>query len=443
MSHVFPRNSRAEPPVATGGTGVYLFDRQGRRYIDGSGGAGVSSLGHGHPRITEALKRQAETLAYAHTSFFTSDAAEQLADILIEHAPCGMDRVYLVSGGSEAVETAIKMARQYFIESGQPSRRVFISRRQSYHGNTLGALSAGGNEWRREPYRPLLIEMPLISPCFAYRFKRDDETEDAYGRRVANELEAKILELGAENVAGFFAETVVGATTGAVTAVPGYFQRIREICDHYGVLLILDEVMCGMGRTGTLHACTAEGVVPDLLVLAKGLSAGYQPIGAVLVQTRIYDAFVRGSGSFQHGHTFVAHPMACAASLAVQKCLIEDKVLDRVTPLGEVLQRALHDRFGNHPHVGNIRGRGLLQAIELVEDRGAKTPLDPALAVHGRIKREAFARQLLVYPMGGTIDGRLGDHVLLAPPFIATEEDMREIVARLGDAVDAALAGAL
>ena len=440
MSHVFPRNSRAEPPVAVGGSGVYLFDRQGRRYIDGSGGAAVSSLGHGHPRVVEAMKRQAETLAYAHTSFFSSEAAEQLADMLIEHAPRGMERVYLVSGGSEAVETAIKMTRQYFIESGQASRRIFISRRQSYHGNTLGALSAGGNEWRREPYRPLLIDMPLISPCFAYRFKREDESEDAYGQRVANELEAKILELGPENVAGFFAETVVGATTGAVTAVPGYFRRIREICDRHGILLILDEVMCGMGRTGTLHACTAEGVIPDLMVLAKGLAAGYQPIGAVLVQKRIYDAFVQGSGFFQHGHTFMAHPMACAASLAVQKCLIEDKVLERVTPLGDVLQAALYDRFGNHPHVGNIRGRGLFQAIELVKDRAAKTPFDPALSVHARVKREAFARQLLVYPMGGTIDGRLGDHVLLAPPFIATEQEIREIVARLGEAVDAALA---
>ena len=439
MSHVFPRHTRAEPPVAVGGSGVYLVDRQGRRYIDASGGAAVSSLGHGHPRVVDALKRQAETLAYAHTAFFTTDVAEELADMLIAHAPAGMERVYFVSGGSEAVETAIKMARQFFVETGQASRRVFISRRQSYHGNTLGALAAGGNEWRRAPYRPLLIDVPLISPCFAYRFQRDDESEEAYGRRVADELEAKIVDLGPENVAGFLAETVVGATTGAVTAAPGYFRRIREICDRYGILLILDEVMCGMGRTGTLHACEAEGVVPDLLVLAKGLGAGYQPIGAVLVQRRIYDAFVQGSGFFQHGHTFMAHPMACAAGLAVQKCLIEDKLLDRVAPLGEALQTALYDRFGNHPHVGNIRGRGLFQAIELVQDRATKAPFDPALGLNARIKREAFTRELLVYPMGGTIDGRLGDHVLLAPPFITTKEQIGEIVARLGRAVDAAI----
>jgi adenosylmethionine-8-amino-7-oxononanoate aminotransferase len=440
MSHVFPRDTRAEPPVAAGGDGIHLFDKKGKYYIDASGGAAVSSLGHGHPKIIEALKRQAETLAYAHTGFFSSDAAEELADTLIAHAPAGMDRVYLVSGGSEAIEAAIKMARQYFVEIGQKSRRIFISRRQSYHGNTLGALSAGGNEWRREPYRPLLIDIPLIAPCFAYRFKRDDESEDAYGRRVADELEAKILELGAENVAGFLAETVVGATTGAVTAVPGYFRRVREICDRHGILLILDEVMCGMGRTGTLHACTAEGVVPDLLVLAKGLGAGYQPIGAVLVQKRIYDAFVNGSGFFQHGHTFAAHPMACAASLAVQKVLIKDKVLNRVAPLGETLQAALLQRFGNHHHVGDIRGRGLFQAIELVEDRATKKPFDPARKLHARIKREAFARGLMVYPMGGTIDGRLGDHVLLAPPFITTEAQIGEIVSVLGEAVDAALA---
>ena len=440
MNHVFPRDTRVELPVAVGGEGIYLFDREGRRYIDASGGAAVSSLGHGHPKVVEAMKRQAETLAYAHTSFFTSEPAENLADILTAHAPAGMDRVYFVSGGSEAIETAIKMARQYFLEVGQSSRHIFISRRQSYHGNTLGALAAGGNEWRREPYRPLLIEVPLISPCFAYRFKRDDESEEAYGQRAANELEAKILELGPENVAGFLAETVVGATTGAVTAVPGYFRRIREICDRYGVLLILDEVMCGMGRTGTLHACEAERVVPDLLVLAKGLAAGYQPIGAVLVQKRIYDAFVRGSGFFQHGHTFLGHPMACAASLAVQKCLLEDGLLEEVAPLGQELDTALQQRFGNHHHVGDIRGRGLFQAIELVKDRASKTPFDANLRLHARIKREAFARGLMVYPMGGTIDGRLGDHVLLAPPFITTKAQIAEIVTRLGEAVDAAIA---
>ncbi|HEX9464958.1 MAG TPA: aspartate aminotransferase family protein [Alphaproteobacteria bacterium] len=440
MSHVFPRDTRVQPPVAVGGAGIHLIDRQGRRYLDASGGAAVSSLGHGHPRIVEALRRQAETLAFVHSGFFTSEAAEELADVLIAHAPPGMDRVYLLSGGSEAVETALKMARQYFIETGDVARRTFISRRQSYHGNTLGALAAGGNEWRREPYRPLLMDVPQISPCFSYRFKNDDETDEAYGHRVADELERCILKHGPNAIAGFIAETVVGATSGAVTPVPGYFRRIREICDRYGVLLILDEVMCGMGRTGTLHACLAEGVVPDLLVMAKGLGAGYQPVGAVLVQKKIYDAFAGGSGFFQHGHTFSAHPMACAAALAVQKCLLEDGVLGRVAPLGDALQAALEQRFGNHHHVGNIRGRGLLQAIELVENRASKAPFDPSHRLSARIKQQAFQRGLMVYPMGGTIDGRAGDHVLLAPPFIASETDMNEIADRLGEAVDAAIA---
>ena len=441
MNHVFPRDTRATLPVATGGQGVYLTDNAGRRYMDASGGAAVSCLGHGHPAIVAALQAQAAKLAYAHTSFFTTEAAESLADLLIAHAPPGMDRVYFVSGGSEAMEAALKMARQYFLEKGEPKRRIFISRRQSYHGNTLGALAVGGNAWRREPYKPLLIDVPQIAPCFAFRFKEASETEEEYGRRAADELEAEIRRLGAENVAAFIAETVVGATAGAVTAAPGYFKRIREICDRYGVLLILDEVMCGMGRTGSLHACTQEGIVPDLMTMAKGLGGGYQPIGAVLVQGRIYDAFSGGSGFFQHGHTYGGHAMACAAALAVQKVLIDEGVLGRVTPMGAALADALQERFGNHAHVGDIRGRGLFQAIELVRDRATKEPFDPSLRLHARIKKEAFARGLLVYPMGGTIDGRLGDHVLIAPPFIITPEEIAQAVDRLSDALTAALAG--
>jgi adenosylmethionine-8-amino-7-oxononanoate aminotransferase len=442
MNHVFPRDTRVAPPVAVGGAGIHLFDDKGRRYIDASGGAAVSCLGHGHPAVVAALQDQAACLAYAHTSFFTTAVAEELADLLIRNAPAGMDRVYFVSGGSEAMETALKMCRQYFLEKGQASRRLFISRRQSYHGNTLGALAAGGNAWRREPYRPLLIDIAQISPCFTYRFKDPAETEEAYARRVADELETEILRLGAENVAGFVAETVVGATTGAVAPSPGYFARIREICDRHGVLLILDEVMCGMGRTGSLHACEQEGIVPDLMTLAKGLGGGYQPIGAVLVQGRIYEAFARGSGFFQHGHTYAGHAMACAAALAVQKVLIGDGVLARVGPSGTILADALQERFGNHPHIGDIRGRGLFQAIELVKDRSSKEPFDPALRVHARIKKEAFARGLLVYPMGGTIDGRRGDHVLVAPPFIIEPDEIAQAVSLLGEAVDAALAAA-
>jgi len=441
VTHVFHRQTSADPPVAVRGEGLFLIDAAGRRYLDASGGAAVSCLGHGHPAVVEAIQEQAGQLAYAHTSFFTSPPAEALADRLIVGAPGAMSRVYFTSGGSEAVEAALKMARQYFVEIGQPQRRHVIARWQSYHGNTLGALSVGGNRARRETFAPLLLDVPHIAPCFAYRFKRDGETEGAYGWRVADELEAEILRLGPGTVAAFIAETVVGATAGAVAAVPGYFARVREICDRHGVLLILDEVMCGMGRTGTRHAVEQEGIAADLLVVAKGLGGGYQPIGAVLVSRRVYEAFERGSGRFQHGHTYLGHPVACAAALAVQKVIDAEGLLERVRVMGHRLRETLVARFGSHPHVGDIRGRGLFQAIELVRERASKEPFDPKRALHARVKLQAMARGLLVYPMGGTIDGERGDHVLLAPPFIVTEPDLEDIVARLGEAVDPAVAG--
>jgi len=332
------------------------------------------------------------------------------------------------------------MARQYFLEIGQPQRRHIITRRQSYHGNTLGALAAGGNMWRREPFAPLLIETHNIAPCFAYREQRHDENEETYGLRVANELEAKIRELGEDSVIAFIAEPVVGATAGAVTAVPGYFKRVREICDQYGVLLIFDEVMCGMGRTGSLYAYEQEGVVPDLLTCAKGLGAGYQPIGATLLSRKIFEAIRDGSGFFQHGHTYMGHPVACAAALAVQNVIEEENLLPRVHEMGERLNEALTARFGNHHNVGDIRGRGLFQAIEFVTDRSTKQVFDPALKLHARVKQEAMKHGLICYPMGGTIDGERGDHVLLAPPFIVEGTHLEELVEKLGDSVDAAIA---
>ncbi len=440
MTHVFHRQLRSVPPVAVGGEGVYIEDKQGKRYIDACGGAAVSCLGHGHPDVIRAIKDQTDRLAYAHTSFFTTEVAEELADTLIADAPPGLASVYFVSGGSEGVEAALKLARQYFLEIGQPERCRFIARRQSYHGNTLGALAVGGNAWRRQPFAPLLMDTAHVSPCFPYRFKDAHESEEEYGRRLAAELEAKIQELGPQTVIGFVAETVVGATAGAVAPVPGYFKAVREVCDRYGVLLILDEVMCGMGRTGSLHACTQEGVVPDLMIVAKGLGGGYQAIGAVLVSQRIYEAVQRGSGFFQHGHTYLAHAIACAASLAVQRVIKRDNLVVRVRGQGEKLMAALTERFGNHRAVGDIRGRGLFQAIELVRDRATKAPFDPSLKLHARVKQEAMARGLMVYPMGGTIDGRNGDHVLLAPPFIVTDEQIGTIVERLGEAVDSAVA---
>ena len=439
MTHVFHRATKGDLPVAVNGDGVYIVDAGGNRYIDASGGAAVSCLGHSDADVIGAMKAQLDAIPFAHTGFFTNRPMEELADKLVESAPSGLDWVYFVSGGSEAAEAALKLARQYFLEIGQPERRNFIARLQSYHGNTLGALAVGGNMWRREPYEPLLADCAHISPCYAYRGRQPDESEEAYGLRVADELETKILELGPETVCAFVAEPVVGATAGAVPAVAGYFRRIREICDKYGVLLILDEVMCGMGRTGTLYACEQDDVVPDLLYAAKGIGAGYQPIGAVLVSEKIYSAVRDGSGAFQHGHTYMGHATACAAALAVQTKISDTGLLANVRRRGEELDAALHERFGNHPHVGDLRGRGLFRGVELVADRVTQQPFDPSLKLHQRIKRQAMAVGLICYPGGGTIDGRAGDHVLLAPPFIVDAEHITEIVEKLGKAVDAAI----
>lgn len=437
MSHVFPRHCRTQPPTAVGGEGCYLIDSDGKRYLDGSGGAAVSCLGHGDAAVTAAIKAQLDRLAFAHTGFFTSEPAEALADLLIAHAPPGLERVYFVSGGSEATEAAIKLARQYFIEKGEPQRSRLIARRQSYHGNTLGALAAGGNAWRRAQFAPLLIDVSHIAPCYAYREQRADESLEAYGLRAADALEAEILRLGPETVMAFMAEPVVGATMGAVPPAPGYFRRIREICDRHGVLLILDEVMCGMGRTGSLFACEQDGVTADILCIAKGLGAGYQPIGAMLVSGAIYDAVAEGSGFFQHGHTYIGHPVATAAGLAVVRAILERGLVERVRTQGATLSAALHDRFGQHPHVGDIRGRGLFMGLELVEDRETKAPLDPARGTAAKIKKAAFEAGLICYPMAGTIDGKRGDHILLAPPFIIEDAQIGELADKLAGAVAA------
>jgi adenosylmethionine-8-amino-7-oxononanoate aminotransferase len=427
-------------PVAVSGSGVEIVDADGKRYLDASGGAAVSCLGHGHPDVLAAMHKQLDALAYSHTAFFTTEVAERLADRLIEDAPPGLSHVYLVSGGSEAIEAALKMARQYFVEIGEPERAHVIARRQSYHGNTLGALAVGGNAWRRAQFEPLLIKTHHIDPCYAYRERREGESEADYAARAAQALEDKIVEIGPDRVIAFVAETVVGATMGAVPPVGDYFKRVRAICDRYGVLLILDEVMCGMGRTGTLHACEQEGVAPDLLVLAKGLGGGYQPIGAVMLSRQIYEAFANGSGAFQHGHTYMGHPMAAAAALAVQDVIRRDRLLANVAEKGARLERRLEERFGQHPSVGDIRGRGLFWGLELVADRASKRPFDPALKLNARVKRDAMARGLMVYPMGGTVDGVDGDHILLAPPFVVEPSHVDTIVERLGEALDSALA---
>jgi adenosylmethionine-8-amino-7-oxononanoate aminotransferase len=439
MSHVLHRSLRHRLPVATAVEGITLTDREGRRYIDASGGAAVSCLGHGQRDVLAAMHAQIDRVAYAHTSFFTTDVAEELADVLVASAPAGVSHAYFVSGGSEAIEAALKMARQYFVETGQPERRHFIARRQSYHGNTLGALAVGGNEWRRRQFAPLLVDVTHVAPCYEYRDRRPDESPEQYGQRLVAELAEAVDRVGPRHVIAFVAETVVGATAGALVPVPGYLQGVRELCTRHGILLILDEVMCGMGRTGTLHACEQEGVVPDLLVIAKGLGGGFQPIGAVLAQAAIVDAFERGSGMFHHGHTYIGHPVACAAALAVQKVIVRDDLLTAVRRQGTGLMARLAHVFAGHPHIGDLRGRGLFVGIELVTDRSTKAPFDPAMRLHARIKSNAMANGLMVYPMGGTIDGQRGDHVLLAPPFIVTDADLDAIVERLADAIDAAL----
>lgn len=438
MSHVFPRHTRMTPPKAVAGEGPYLIDDTGKRYLD-CGDAAVSCLGHSNARVIAAVQDQVAQIAFAHSGFMTSEPAEALADLLIQHAPGDLDRVYFVSGGSEATESAIKLARQYFLEINQPERRRVIARRQSYHGNTLGALSAGGNAWRRAQFAPLLVEMSHISPCYEYTGRAEGESSFDYGQRMAQELEDEILRLGPETVMAFMAEPVVGATLGAVPAVDGYFKRIREICDRYGVLLILDEVMCGMGRTGHLFACDHDGSAPDILCIAKGLGAGYQPIGAMLCTGVIYEAIAKGSGFFQHGHTYLGHPVATAAALAVVRELTEQDLPAQAARLGGQLHDMLQTRFGSHPHVGDIRGRGLFWGLELVAERDSKTPFDPALGLAGKIKAAAFDAGLICYPMSGTRDGRQGDHILLAPPFIITPDQLAELVDKLEQALNVCL----
>jgi len=436
---VFHRSLRHEYPFAVRGEGVYLYDRDGRRYLDASGGAAVSCLGHSDRAVTDAIARQLKTLPFAHTSFFSNEPMEALAARLVEGAPRPLAKVYFTSGGSEAMEAALKLARQYHLEKGEPERVHFIGRRQSYHGNTLGALAVGGNAWRRAPYEPLLMRATHVSPCYAYRDQRAGESDAAYGERLAGELEREIERLGPRTVIAFVAETVAGATLGAAPPVAGYFKRVREVCDRHGVLLILDEVMCGMGRCGTLWAFEREGVVPDMVTIAKGLGAGYQPIGALLVGSPVYEALARGSGAFQHGYTYIGHAAACAGALAVQRRLRDDGLLARVQPMGELLGRELRRAFAEHPHVGDIRGRGLLWALELVRQRDLKQPFDPGERIHARVKQEALNQGLLCYPMGGTIDGVRGDHVLLAPPYTIEPEQLEELREKLAAALQRAL----
>ena len=438
MSHAIHRSLLTQPPHASRGDGSYLVDRDGKRYLDACGGAAVSCLGHSHPAVIEAIQKQVARLPYAHTSFFTTDALEELAETLVAGAP-GMAKVMLLSGGSEAVEAALKLSRQFFLEAGEPDRHLFIARRQSYHGNTLGALAVGGSDWRREPFLPLLAEGHHVAPCFEYRGRNDDESPAAYSERVAHELEEKIIELGPQNVAAFVAETVVGATAGAVTATPGYFKRVRKICDRYGIHLILDEVMCGTGRTGSMMAYEQEAIIPDIVTMAKGLAAGYQPVGALLCRAQITDTIRANKGSFEHGHTFMGHATAVAAAVATQRVIRDEGLLQNVVDRGKKIQVALRDSLREHPNVGDIRGRGFFIGVEFVAERASKRPFDPARKIHKKIQMAAMAKGLLCYTLSGTADGRNGDHALLAPPYNINDTEQDEIIEKLTDAINEVL----
>jgi adenosylmethionine-8-amino-7-oxononanoate aminotransferase len=434
MSGLFYKNPKTEPTLLVGGEGIYLVGADGRRYLDTCGGVAVSSLGHNHPRIMAAMQKQAGVLSYAHAGSFTTAAAEELADFLTRRSP-GLSRCTFLSGGSELVELCMRTAYQYHVETGAPERTRFVSRRQSFHGSTLATLAVTGNPQRRAIFEPLLGPSHHVSPCYAYRDRREGETDAAYAARLAAELEAKFLELGPDTVAAFVAETVVGSTSGAVPPVEGYFAAIRAVCDTYGVLLILDEIMAGTGRTGHLFACSEDGVEPDILALGKGLGAGYVPISAMLVTERVHDAIAEGSGVLRNGQTFVNHPLACAAALEVQQTIEDEELLANVRERGTQLRTRLGDLLGEHPNVGDIRGRGLFLGIEFVADRATKEPLPTSADTAVSLKRRAQEHDLMIYPLSGTIDGVRGDHVLLAPPFICTPEDIDLIAETFAEVV--------
>jgi len=417
--------------MAVRGEGMYIYDDTGRAYLDMSGGAAVSCLGHGHPDVVRAVQEQAGKLSFAHTAFFTNEPQEELASRLAARFAEPGVKVWFTSGGSESNESALKIAWQYWRAKDQPDKTIIISRQFSYHGGTLGATSISGSAFRRAPYERVLHDWPRIAPCYAYRHELEDETEREYGHRVAAELDEAIRVTGPGNVAAFIAEPVVGATLGVVPAVPGYFEEIRRICDRHHVLFIADEVMCGSGRCGTFYAHEQDGIVPDLVTIAKGLGGGYQPIGAVIARSHVCDAIAADPGSFAHGHTYIGHAIACAAGVAIQKCL-DDGLLKSVAGKGEHLMRLLNERFGDHPHVGDIRGRGLFVGMEFVANRKTKLAFPLEDGIPARLKISAMENGLICYPGGGTVDGRKGAHLLLAPPFIAEDRHFEELADRLG-----------
>jgi adenosylmethionine-8-amino-7-oxononanoate aminotransferase len=436
VTSVLYRDPRSTYPQAVSASGMYLYDDAGRAYLDMSGGAAVCSVGHGHAGVIAAIQAQAASLAFAHTAFFTNAPQEELARRISARFAESDARVFFTAGGSEANETALKLAWFYWQALGQKRKSLIVSRKYSYHGNTLGALSVSDSRARRAPLAGVLHDWPRIAPCYAYRHQHADETAEAYGLRAARELEGVIEASGPENVAAFIAEPVVGASLGVVPAVAGYFREIRRICDRYDVLLICDEIMCGSGRTGTFFAHETDGIVPDLVTLAKGIGSGYQPLGATLARQRVWEVIRDAPEALVHGHTYVGHALACAAGVAVQDAFDQGGMLARVDSAGELLFTALRESIGEHAHVGDIRGRGLFAGIEIVADRETREPFAAAQRVASRIKTAAMDAGLIIYPGSGSVDGVRGAHILVAPPFIAEQQHFDE----LGDKLQRVLA---
>lgn len=428
-------------PKAVAGQGVHVIDEAGRRYIDGSSGPALFCLGHGHREVIEAIKAQYDRLAFGYSADFTSEPIDALAETIIGQAGGGMSRVSFVSGGSEANETAIKIALQYHLARGHSGRTHFFARRQSWHGYTMGALALSGHPGRRRPYVGALMPVTHLSPANAYR-PPEGVAPDGLVDHLAAEFEREIHRVGAERIAAFFFEPVVGAAGGAVPAPAGYAARMRDICSRYGILMVADEVMCGVGRCGTWRALAHDGVAPDIMVTAKGLAGGYAPLGAALMTEEVYRTIADTFGTIASVHTYSGHTAACAAGLAVQNVIIRDGLVAKCRDDGAYLMAALDEAFGQNPHVGDIRGRGFFVAVELVRDRETKAPFAGSLSLHKRVKDEAFARGLLCYPSPGTVDGLSGDHVILAPPYIMTRQEIDRMVELLRQAVDAAIASA-
>ena len=435
-SPLFSRNLRKQYPVAVRGEGSWIIAADGRRYLDASGQAAVVSIGHGVPEIGRAMAEQSNNIAFAHTSQFHTAPAEKLAARVLALAPKNFHdggRVYFTSGGSEATETAIKLVRQYFLERKENARYRVISRKQSYHGSTLGAMSVSGNVARRAPYAPLLPEWGHVAPCFCYHCPFD-KTFPECKLACADDLEAFLKANDASTVAAFIFEPVVGATLGAAAAVDGYTARIAEICRKHGILLIADEVMSGMGRTGRPFASQHWGLEPDIILTGKGIASGYAPLGAVLAAAHVVEAYEKGTAAFMHGFTYQSHPVSMAAGNAVFDYLEAHKLFDRVTPAGETLRKALSP-LESHPHVGQVRGLGLLQGVEFVKDKSTREPFPKEAGIAEKIRQAALEKNVLTYPTQGCVDGSRGDHVLLAPPFIITPEECRLIAGALQHAL--------